>query len=87
MSIAVDFDGVLSNTIKKWISIFNMDYSAKYSDLKLSYNKISEFGFYRKFNMTYDDARGIFAVLGAVGYARADRADAGTKDKDTIRDV
>lgn len=59
MSIAVDFDGVISNTIKKWIQIFNQDYSKKY-DLYLSYNKIKEWDFYKNFDITHDDSREIF---------------------------
>ena len=61
MSIAIDFDGVLSNTIKKWISIFNVHYSAKYDNLQLSYNKIREFDFYKSYNISHDDSREIFA--------------------------
>lgn len=59
MSIAVDFDGVLSNTIKRWIQIFNKDYSEKYK-LQLSYNKITEFNFYKMYNISHDDSRQIF---------------------------
>jgi len=60
MSIAIDFDGVLSNTIKKWIQIFKQDYSEQYHNLQLSYNKIKEFDFYKGFNITHDDSREIF---------------------------
>ena len=61
MDIAIDFDGVLSNTTKRWIHIFNKDYSAKYHNLKLSYNKIIEFDFYKYFDITHDDdSRQIF---------------------------
>jgi len=60
MSISLDFDGVLSNTIKKWIQIFHKDYSEKYHKLQLSYNKIKEFDFYKDFDITHDDSRKIF---------------------------
>ena len=60
MKLAIDFDGVLCNTIQKWIEIFNSDYSRKYDNLKLSYNQITEFDFYKKFNITHDDSRQIF---------------------------
>jgi uncharacterized protein len=60
MKLAIDFDGVLCNTIQKWIEIFNSDYSKKYHNLKLSYNQIAEFDFYKKFNITHDDSRQIF---------------------------
>ena len=61
MSIAVDFDGVLSNTIKKWIQIFNIHYTKKYDNLQLSYNKIAQWDFYKMYNITHDDSREIFA--------------------------
>ena len=60
MSIAVDFDGVLSNTIKKWIQIFNQNYSEKYPKMYLSYNKIKEWNFHKNFGITHDDSREIF---------------------------
>jgi len=60
MSIAIDFDGVLSNTIKKWIAIFNKDYSEKYHNMQLSYNKIKQWDFYQSFNITHNDSRKIF---------------------------
>ncbi len=60
MKIAIDFDGVLCNTVQKWIEIFNSDYSTKYNNLKLSYNKITEFDFYKKFHITHEDSRQIF---------------------------
>lgn len=61
MKIAIDFDGVLCNTIKKWIEIFNSEYSVKYNNLKLSYGKITEFDFYSTFHITHEDSRKIFA--------------------------
>ena len=60
MSLAIDFDGVLSNTVKKWIQIFHKDYSEKYHKLQLSYNKIKEFDFYKSWNITHNDSRQIF---------------------------
>jgi len=61
MKIALDFDGVLCNTIQKWIVIFNMHYSAKYDNLKLSYNQITKFDFYKSYSITHEDSRQIFA--------------------------
>jgi len=86
MSIAVDFDGVLSNTIKKWIEIFHKDYSEKYPNLQLSYNKIKEFDFYKMYNITHNDSRQIFqTMLGAMELIRADRIHAVSKNKNIIR--
>lgn len=62
MSIAIDFDGVLSNTIKKWIQIFNEEYSEQYDKLHLSYNKIKQWDFYKSYNISHDDSRKIFQV-------------------------
>lgn len=59
MSIAVDFDCVLSDTVKKWVQIFNQDYSEKYN-LHLSYNQIKEWDFHEGFGITKDDSREIF---------------------------
>ncbi len=61
MRIAIDFDGVLCDTIQKWVSIFNSDYSTKYNNLKLSYNTITEFNFWNHYGITNNDALGIFA--------------------------
>ena len=61
MNIAVDIDGTLANTPKKWIEIFNRDYAAKYRGLQLSYTQLTEFHFYKKFGITHDDLYRIFA--------------------------
>ncbi len=58
--MALDFDGVLCDTIQKWIEIFNADYSAKYDNLKLSYNQVTEFYFYKRYGITDGDALQIF---------------------------
>lgn len=60
MNMAVDFDSVLSDTIKRWIEIFNVHYTAKYDNMQLSYNKIRQWDFYKNFNITHDDSRQIF---------------------------
>ena len=62
MKIALDFDGVLCNTIQKWIEIKKKNYSEKYPNLKLSYNKITEFDFYKNYSITHDDSRQIFQI-------------------------
>ncbi len=61
MKIAIDFDCVLANTIKRWIEIFNDSYSEKYDNLQLAYNKITQWGFYSNFDITKKDAMEIFS--------------------------
>ncbi len=61
MSIAIDFDGVLSDTVQKWIQIFNIHYSKKYNNLQLSYNKITQWDFYQMYGISHEDSRQIFA--------------------------
>lgn len=60
MNIAIDFDSVLSNTIKKWIQIFNSEYTVNYCNLKLSYNKITQWDFCKMYGITHDDSKEIF---------------------------
>ena len=60
MNIAMDFDDVLCNTLKKWIGIFNEKYSAKYDGLKFSYSRITEFSFWNRYGITHEDAWQIF---------------------------
>ena len=61
VKIAIDFDSVLANTIKKWVQIFNSDYSVKYQNKKLAYNQITTFGFYDDLNISQKDTWKIFA--------------------------
>ena len=61
MSIAIDFDGVLCDTVQKWIQIFHTHYSKKYNNLQLFYNKITQWDFYQMYGISHDDSRQIFA--------------------------
>ena len=60
MRIALDFDGVLSNTVQRWIEIFNKDYSAGYGGISLSYSNLKQFDFYTTIGMSRDTAHKIF---------------------------
>ena len=58
--IAIDFDSVLANTVKRWTEIFNAHHSEKYHDLHISYNKIREFSIGKYFGISSDDVGEIF---------------------------
>jgi 5'(3')-deoxyribonucleotidase len=60
MSVAIDFDGVLCDTVQKWIQIFHTHYSKKYDNLQLSYSKITQWDFYQMYDITHEDSRQIF---------------------------
>jgi 5'(3')-deoxyribonucleotidase len=60
MSMAIDFDGVLCDTVQKWIQIFHTHYSKRYDNLRLSYSKITQWDFYKMYDITHEDSRQIF---------------------------
>ena len=57
MKIALDFDGVLAHTMKSWVRICNeMDNGVKH----LTVRDIDRWSFFKKWNMSIDDAFVIF---------------------------
>ncbi len=59
MKIALDFDGVLSHTMKRWVEIFNEKYSKKYSRM-ITIRDINEWAFFEDWGMDKDEAFEIF---------------------------
>ena len=60
MSVAVDFDGVLCDTVKMWTGIFNSEYSQKYGGLQLSDNMIRQYSISDAYGISHDDVLQIF---------------------------
>ena len=60
MKIALDFDGVLSHTMKRWVAVFNLHYKDKYEIDELTIREIDRWAFFEKFNMPVDEAFEIF---------------------------
>lgn len=55
MKTAIDFDGVLSHTMKSWVSKYN-----KKSPQKITIRDIDKWAFYEKFDMDLNEAFEIF---------------------------
>lgn len=57
--IALDFDGVLSHTMKRWVEIYNADYSEKYNKVA-TIRDINVWAFFEPWGMEKDEAFRIF---------------------------
>lgn len=61
MKIALDFDGVLSHTMKRWVAVFNSQKSQKYTNGKdISLRDIDKWAFFEKWGMPVDEAFEVF---------------------------
>ena len=57
MKIALDFDGVLSNTMKRWVDVYNKKPN---KHAQISTRDISEWAFFEKWGMNLEQAFDIF---------------------------
>ncbi len=59
MKIALDFDGVLSHTMKSWVKNYNKSYSDKYNK-QISVRDIDKWAFYESWGMGKEECFDIF---------------------------
>jgi len=59
MKIALDFDGVLSHTMKSWVKNYNKGYSKKYNK-QISVRDIDKWAFYESWGMEKEECFDIF---------------------------
>jgi len=57
MKIALDFDGVLSHTMKRWVEIYNKKPN---KHAQISIRDISEWAFYKKMGLSLEEAFEVF---------------------------
>jgi len=55
MKLALDFDGVLSDTIQSWVNKYNQVHYADLDKDLITHRDIDMWGFYKKFDMTLDE--------------------------------
>lgn len=59
MKVALDFDGVLSHTMKRWVAVCNLHYADKIGR-EVSLREVEKWAFFEDFGMTVNEAFAVF---------------------------